>query len=703
MHPRPATPTASRSTASPRDAKRLIERTLNLDQKSLTDDTERAQENDIQSLINATQGHARTLSLLAPQLRAHGMAATTRDLSQLMQKMETEFPGEREQSLFASIDLSLQRLSPESRELCKPLGLFKGVVNLAILHIMTEQEMELIDRLAYELIAVGIATDAGAKVLQLHPALCPLLDRRLTDAERAHWLPRWIDALRAYVYFLEQTRRTDARLASILTLCARPNLAALLNRFPGQADPATTIDLCTDLYQILQTLGQPRLMNQVAAVRDAAQAQLTEKGANWSHVQFEAERVRIEQRLASGDLRVAHAAAQTLLATAQSAGYHAYEGADFDLAGANWLLGRILKNGGAQVQALTYSKQAQQGFAALPGTSAFRMASICHLDMGDCLLFLGRLDEAAAAYQEGIDGAKALDDRRTIAVGKMQLGSVYMLQKNPAEALAAYEEARKTFEALNEPASVATVWHQIGMVHVDTGNIDAAEAAYRNALAIAIQEQDLPKQSATYNKLGNLFDSHGRLEDAVINLRRAADIAVQQNDLANEGKHRNNLADTLIKLGEFDEARHELSRAIECDSHFGHAAEPWKTWNILHDLERADPKGDPARAAEARQSARRLFLAYRRDGGENHHFLGQLCQGLAEAIPAGETDALRETLTQLKSQADQLDDPTAFLTLLRTLTSILDGARDPALADDPDLYFQDAVEIQLLLEALANE
>ena len=38
--------------------------------------------------------------------------------------------------------------------------------------------------------------------------------------------------------------------------------------------------------------------------------------------------------------------------------------------------------------------------------------------------------------------------------------------------------------------------------------------------------------------------------------------------------------------------------------------------------------------------------------------------------------------------------------LLPHLLAILGGARDPALADDPALYYEDAVELQLLLERL---
>ena len=79
------------------------------------------------------------------------------------------------------------------------------------------------------------------------------------------------------------------------------------------------------------------------------------------------------------------------------------------------------------------------------------MASDCLTERGDCLLDLGRLDEAAAAYEESIRRAEKLEDEREVAVGKVQLGTVRMEQHRYPEALKAYEEARDRFTRLDEP------------------------------------------------------------------------------------------------------------------------------------------------------------------------------------------------------------------------------------------------------------
>jgi len=77
---------------------------------------------EIEALVEAVHGHARTLALLAPALRAKGVAKTRASLTALMAEMERDFPGSREQSLYAGVALSLRRLSPENQERARVLA-----------------------------------------------------------------------------------------------------------------------------------------------------------------------------------------------------------------------------------------------------------------------------------------------------------------------------------------------------------------------------------------------------------------------------------------------------------------------------------------------------------------------------------------------------------------------------------------------------
>jgi tetratricopeptide (TPR) repeat protein len=364
-----------------------------------------------------------------------------------------------------------------------------------------------------------------------------------------------------------------------------------------------------------------------------------------------------------------------------------------------WLLGRVLKTGGGAQQALPRLQEAGRRFEAIANArdnkAAERMASVCLTEQGDCLLNLGRYDGAAAAYEEAIGRGEQRGDLRSVAVGKGQLGTVRLVQQRYSEALEAHQQARDTFSLLQEPGSVAIAWHQIGMVHQEAGQPEAAEEAYNQSLAINVRLGDQAGQASTLGQLGNLYkDVLQRPEEAVAFSQRAAEIYGEIGDQASEGKAQNNLAATLIKLQRLEEARLAIRRAIECGTPFGHAASPWITWAILANIETA--AGNPSAAADARHQALTVFLAYRRDGGENQSGSGRLVLIVLKALASGDPAEVTASLQQVAADpkfANQLP----FLTALQAITA---GSRERSLAEDPGLSYDQAAEVLLLIEAL---
>ena len=167
------------------------------------------------------------------------------------------------------------------------------------------------------------------------------------------------------------------------------------------------------------------------------------------------------------------------------------------------------------------------------------MTSVCFAEQGDCLCSLGRLDEAAATYEDCILRDEQLGNDRQVAAVKGQLGTVRKNQRRYPEALAAYAEARERFTQLDEPISVAVTWHQTGMVYQHAGQPEAAEDAYRKSLAIVVRLGDVAGQAGTLNQLGILYDDYlGRPEEAVAFFRQAADKYVEIRDQVHEGKAR---------------------------------------------------------------------------------------------------------------------------------------------------------------------
>ena len=674
---------------------KLVERVLNAASGDAGASSDAARE-EIEQLVDAVHCHARTLALLAPALRTQGVEATRASLVELMAEMEQRFPGSREQSVFASVELSLRRMSAANRDRARVLGVFHGGVQLGVLAMMMEWEEADVAALAGELIATGLATPNRYNHLTLNSALCPTLRARLDAAERDALSARWVEAMRQYVGFLAQQESQNAEMAATLTLLELPNLFALLDRVQAAGDAEATIGLTTSLYILLQNAGKPRLLARVGQARDAAAAAA---GDGWSHMRFEAARTRIEQQLTGGRLREAFEGSQALLARARAAGEQAYLYADYDLAAACFLLARVLKTAGDSEQALPLLDEAHRRFEAVAKGRAIkpaeRMAYGCIGEGADCLFSLGRLGEAAAAYEEIIRRAELLNAERDVAVSKGQLGTVRMKQRRYGEALAAHAEARERFTALDESGSVAVSWHQTGNAYQEAGQPEAAEDAYRRSLAIKVRLGNVAGQANTLNQLGVLYDDDlGRTEEAVAFFQQAVDKSVEGGDAAREGTRRSNLAIRLRKLHRLDEARQEIHRAIECGVQFGHASEPWKTWIVLADIE--TDAGNATAAAEAKQKAIDCYLAYRRDGGENHSGAGRLVFGVTQALRAGKP---AEAASLLKKEAADYEAG-GFGGFIEALQAIAAGSRDRALADAPDLDYSMAAEILFLIETL---
>ena len=691
------------------DAIKLVERALNCGtgfqpmsdrNRSTSRDagaTLNAAREEIEVLVDTVHCHARTLALLAPSLSTRGVTSTCASLTDLMAEMEKTFPGSREHSLFAGVELSLRRLSPANRDRAHVLGVFYGAADLEVLRVMMEWENADAAVLANELIKTGLATPNRYNHLTLNPALCPYLRGRMETTERVTLTSRWVTAMRAYAKFLQQQQSQHIEVAVTLMVLELPNFFALLDHLHRAGDAEATIDLTTVLYDLLYNAGKSRLLARIGQVRDTAVIAL---GAVWNHAQFQTTRTRIEQHIVDGHLREAVDEALKLIQRARAVGENAYPNADYDLAIACLVLARVLKITRKSEQALPLLNEARQHLEVFekrnPGCGAERVASICFAEQGDCLRNLGRLDEAATAYEENIHRAIELGDDQQVAVGKGQIGILRMEQGRYQEALEAYEEARKHAARLDMTSAVAEFWHQTGIVYHAIGQTEAAEDAYRKSLAIRTQIGEKTWQASTLGQLGILYLVNlGRLEEASAFFRQAVDKYIETQNKFGEGLQRVNLAQCLRKLHRFDEARKEIQQAFECGCQFGHEASPWNTWQILSDIE--TDAGNPAAAAEAKRQAIACYLAYRRDGGENKNPDGRISlddiQSLLACDPATAASLLQQFAANPKL-------PSYARTFLHALQAIIAGSRDRTLADAPDLNFMLAAEILFLIETL---
>jgi len=349
----------------------------------------------IEELVEAVQGHARSLVRLAPEISRGGVMVTTATLSHLMAKLHDAYPDDRERSLYASVELSLGRLSPEMRQRIRPLGVFQGEVDLDVLAMMMGVKKEELALMVRALLQTNLAEMMPYDHLRLHPALGPYLAQELTVEERAHLTARWADGMRQLTGFLYNQQFQDAKLSATLTRLELPNLLHLLETLADQADPETTLAVATRVEQLLAPLDHPRLLKRVVVIRERASQQL---GDGLTGARFEARRMEIERLLQAGQVPQAYQTAQQLLADSQGPGSQV---SAYNQAMAFALLGRVLQMGGAAAEALTHLREAQRRFEQL-GNLGAHMAAAAISEQGGCLLGLGQLEQAAQAYEKAI-------------------------------------------------------------------------------------------------------------------------------------------------------------------------------------------------------------------------------------------------------------------------------------------------------------
>lgn len=648
----------------------------------------------VDQLIETVGGHARSLVLLSPLLAERGLQVTAESVAKAMAELEARHPGTRELSLLASVRLSLARLPEEARRQVRALSVFRGAAHFGVLALVLEVEPDAALALCRQLVELGLAGAEGPYLFP-DPALGPAVAAEVDAEERRGMEERWIEASRGLIGYLYETHFQDAQVAMEGTQAALQDLIAALSEAEQRVgSPGISADdvmqSVTDLQMLVGALGRPAALGHLKALRQRLERQLGE----WSHARFESARAEVEEKLTAGDVNAAVAAAEHLVDRAEATG-NSYSGAAYDRAMCNWLLGRALRMAGHPSEALPCLDRAEKRFEELKeagNEAAAKMLGTVAGDRGDALLDLGRLGEAADSQERGIAIDEQSGNRRSAAVGRLQLGTVRLQQGEPEETLKAYEQARKTFEALQEPQLVATVWHQIGMVHQEGKQWNLAEAAYQQSLRIKVELKDKQGQAQTLNQLGLVYKAQGRLEQAAQLYQQAATLDQERGDARSQARSLNNLADVLKDLGRLPEARETAAQAVRLKLPFGHAAESWMTWDILYKIETL--AGRPEEAAAARARALEAYAAYRRDGGEPRFTMARWIAAVGRTL---RTQGSAEAHGRIPP-SEQFHE--SLLPLREALLAIVQGSRDPALVEDTRLDYDDAVELSLLLESL---
>lgn len=649
----------------------------------------------LRDLVRLAAGYPATLQRLAREIGARGVNATLNILlGPLRGELLRRHGDDPQWPLFLSLELVLNHLSAEDRERLNILAFFRDGANRIALGKALELDNQPLDAFCERLLALGLVEEENQGYLRFDAPLSHYLNIQLSTEERALWRRRWRAGMEQWLDILyQQFFKDHARTARLLRL-EIANLLALLRDQQQQPDPEQTAYLAIRLEQLLANLGLPAALAEIVSARARAGQALS----GWSRIRFETERLGIERLRDEGSLELALQAARKLLRLCQAAGDEPYPGARYDLARTHFQLGKLLKLSGAAepaVRELTEARQQFRGLASAGNANAGRMAAVAEAEIGDCLTLLQRLQEAAAAYEAAIAQAGSGNPDLTLAANQMQLGLVRQRQGLFSEAVALYDSARRLFETLGEPEGIARAWRQLSLAYKLNGDLSVALQAGQQALYLYEQQHVRSELAEVLGELGHLHLALSQLEEAALAYRRMAELCAQLGDGHGEELARNNLANALIQLRRHDEARQELYRASECNLPESYTARHWAIRRGLHDVGQEIKNTEVA--DQARQQAMRKYLAYRRAGGKNTNPGARLCEQIGQAIRAGYTVDVAAILEKMAASSTI---PAAGQVLIAKLQAVLDGSRDPELADDPELHYQYAVELQLVLEKL---
>ena len=195
-----------------------------------------------------------------------------------------------------------------------------------------------------------------------------------------------------------------------------------------------------------------------------------------------------------------------------------------------------------------------------------------HVNLGNELGRLGRLDEAIASYE------RALRLRPAMSEAQLNLGEALLATGAPETA---YRHFR---ELLAHQGESARVHYGLARAQAELGQQREAEAGFRRALALD------ERLTEAHNSLGNLLRSQSRLDEALSAYRRALDLNPELAEL------HSNLAVVLRLMEQGPRAQASCERALALNPRLTAA---WITW--------AETEADQGRFEEAEALYRRAL------------------------------------------------------------------------------------------------
>ncbi len=539
--------------------------------------------------------HPLAIGVLAGELKVRHPA----ELGQQLEVLVRESP---ENSLIASLNLSLERLDPEVRALIPRLGVFQGGAMEPELLAITEFSESEWQRVQQGLQITGLIQieqipGIGVPYLKFHPALTPALWSKLDRSTQEGLLIRHRQRyyqLSRFLYDEDQRNPLSIRAIAVREL---PNLLAAVNGSLAATDPMA-VEFVDKVNRFLGYFGLNR--DRAALSEKAVQA----GGEIGSQPWFLSRSALGEQLYDAGRIPEAVQMFQEILA-----------GLGTDPSPNRCLtldrLGRCFQLQNRSAEAIRCFQQALDELDQLEESSGQkRQKGALLADLADTLRQMGDYANARQAYEGSLAIATEIDDERMRAVANGQLGTLSLAEGNLAEADQRYQETLRIFRDLGEPASEAIFWHQLGLVYQSARQWEASEQTYRESARIKESLGNLAGAARSWGNLAIVLELAEKPSEAELWYRKSLEVWQMIGDQESTSLVLTNLAALLqTQPDRLSEARLLAEQALAITQTLDPgASEIWKIYAILAGI--LDQQQEPTGSAHYRRLARQSRFAF---------------------------------------------------------------------------------------------
>ncbi|MFL5658568.1 MAG: tetratricopeptide repeat protein [Ktedonobacteraceae bacterium] len=502
------------------------------------------------ALSQRVQGHPLSIRLLAGRF-----AETTTDLATFLQQSETELEvaeqatptsledPDRQRTLYACMDYSIRRLTPEQRMVLETATIFQApfLAEFAA-HVLNDEPQTPLH--LQNLVRLGLLTresrtfkEGELIFFEVHSMLRWYIQNHLTNLDAAQ--------LERYGEVYEQlTRRAyqfeegydQSSLMRYLIRQSLPDCEVALEHLPK----SNRSSLAFHLASLYERRGQNR---HTLELYEQALELYQDVGDKFAigRTEYAMARVLVLQ----GRPQEALVLYEKALRTSKELGNIR------NVAVTQSDIADVLVEQGLQEEALSLYEQALQTVQKLGDV---RSVAITQHSMANLLFQQGKPQEALSLYKKALQIAQELGDVRSIAIMRHAVARVLVRQGRLQEALTLYEQVKHTFEELGDMHGIAIIKNSQAEVLILQGHRQEALLHYEQALHILQELGNVREATDTQRNLANLLVNQGCSQEAFTLYKQVLLTAQELGDVRGVAGTQQAIGNILVEQGRSKEA-----------------------------------------------------------------------------------------------------------------------------------------------------